>query len=154
MSINRFVFLLLLMPITAVSAQQSPSAPSPTSQQAEQANQNQALLRASLQVASMIDQGRIGDVWDGASSVAKQAVTRDAFVKQIDADRQILGAVTGRSFSRMGYSQSDGRKIPPGLYVNVIFATRFANTKQIVRELVSFHLDNDHIWRTSGYTVR
>jgi len=36
----------------------------------------------------------------------------------------------------------------------VAFATRFANEKAVVRELVSFHLDNDHVWRVSGYTLR
>jgi uncharacterized protein DUF4019 len=36
----------------------------------------------------------------------------------------------------------------------VVYATKFANAPQPVRELVSFHLDNDKTWRVSGYSLR
>ena len=44
--------------------------------------------------------------------------------------------------------------MPAGNYINVVFATRFANAAEPVRELVSFHLDEDKTWRVSGYSVR
>jgi hypothetical protein len=112
------------------------------------------MVRAAVEVVTLIDQNRIADVWDGASAVAKQAVSRDAFVNQITADRRILGAVVARRVVSITYSQSDGRKIPLGLYANVTFAAQFAKTKNIARELVSFHFDSDQVWRVTGYTLR
>ncbi|MEE7567700.1 DUF4019 domain-containing protein, partial [Xanthomonas sp. Kuri4-3] len=89
------------------------------------------------------------------SAVARKAVTRDAFVKQIAAERGRLGPLVGRgqgSVTRVKYGP--GAQVPEGLYVNVSFPTRFANTPQPVRELVSFRLDEDKVWRLSGYSLR
>ena len=47
-----------------------------------------------------------------------------------------------------------GGQVPAGNYINVVYATRFANAPQPVRELVSFHLDEDKTWRVSGYSLR
>ena len=47
-----------------------------------------------------------------------------------------------------------GGAVPAGSYINVVFATRFGNAAEPVRELVSFHLDDDKTWRVSGYSVR
>jgi hypothetical protein len=123
----------------------------PSSQDAQQ---NQKMAQAALQVALLVDHQKIGEVWDGASPIAKQLVTRDAFVRQITADRQTVGALVSRSVASVTYRQSDGKQLPSGIYANVAFATRFANTQQTVRELVSFHLDGDRVWRVSGYTLR
>ena len=46
-----------------------------------------------------------------------------------------------------------GATVPEGLYINVSFPTRFANSAQPVRELVSFRFDEDRIWRLAGYSV-
>ena len=39
-------------------------------------------------------------------------------------------------------------------YANVVYASKFANAPQPVRELASFHLDDDQTWRVSGYSLR
>jgi hypothetical protein len=44
--------------------------------------------------------------------------------------------------------------VPAGLYININYATRFAKTQKPVRELISFHLDSDKVWRVAGYTLR
>jgi hypothetical protein len=154
MQVKAFLSLVLLTAITAVSAQSPPQASGSNQASLQQEQQNQQMARAAAAVATLIDQNRIAEVWDGASVVAKQAASRDAFVKQITADRHILGAVVERRVAAVTYSQSDGRQLPPGIYANVVFAARFANTKNTVRELVSFHFDNDHVWRVAGYTLR
>jgi hypothetical protein len=46
-----------------------------------------------------------------------------------------------------------GSQVPPGVYVNVSFPSRFANAPQPVRELVSLRLDEDKTWRLVGYHV-
>jgi Protein of unknown function (DUF4019) len=149
------LFVALLSVALTVCAQ-SPASATPAAPQAtpEEQRQNQQMERAALQVAQMVDQNQVAQVWDGASSVTKQIVSRDAFVRGVDTDRKTVGSPVARSLALLTYSQSDGRTLPPGLFANVAFATHFANEKQPVRELISFHLDNDHVWRVSGYSLR
>lgn len=118
------------------------------------AQQNDKMTQAALQVALLVDQNKAGDVWDGASDVLKQREQRDAFVKQVTGDRKFLGALISRNVAKVSFVKSDGTKIPLGTYANGAFATRFANAAQTVRELVSFHLDSDQVWRVCGYTLR
>ncbi|HWX65350.1 MAG TPA: DUF4019 domain-containing protein [Rhodanobacter sp.] len=132
------------------SAEMKPTA----AQEAQQAELNQKIVSAAVQVAQLVDAGKMGEVWDGASSIAKQAVARDAFIQQISADRKTLGPLTTRTVQGVGYSKSDGKKMPAGIYANVTFASKFVSAKAPVRELVSFHLENDKTWRVTGYTLR
>lgn len=134
-------------------AQQAAPALTPAQQAALQ-KQDAQMAQAALQVAQLVDQGKAGEVWDGASSIAKQVVKRDAFVKQVDADRTKVGKLVSRKLAAVTRSGSKGGATPAGYYINVSFATQFANEKQPVRELVSFHLDSDKTWRVSGYTLR
>lgn len=117
--------------------------------------QNAAMIQAALNVAQFVDSHKLQQLWDGASVVAKKAVPRDEFEHQIENDRLQLGALELRgqgSVSRVRYDS--GGRVPQGMYVNVSFPTRFAKVNHVVRELVSFRLDDDHIWRLSGYSVR
>lgn len=124
--------------------------------------QNSEIAQAALQVAQAIDQGKAGDVWDHASPIAQHAVARAVFVKSVDADRTTVGKVQERKLATITRNFSDGKTaatkgsqpLPFGYYINVFFATKFANEKQPVRELVSFHMDQDKQWRVSGYTLR
>lgn len=141
-------------PRPAVTPAQQAPALTPA-QQAQLAKQNADMTQMALQVAQMVDGGHIGALWDGASAVAKRAVQRDAFVKQIAGERARLGAVGQRgsaSVSRVQYGP--GAQVPEGLYVNVSFPTRFASAPQPVRELISFRMDEDRTWRVSGYSLR
>ncbi len=101
------------------------------------------------------DANRIGEVWDGASPTMKRLVSKDEFVKQVTMDRNRLGAPAGRGQAGVSRSQfAAGGQVPAGLYINVSFPTKFAKAPQQVRELVSFHLDDDKTWRVSGYSLR
>jgi len=145
-------FAVLLLVASATYAQSpAPSAQAPTP---EQQRQNLKMEQAALQVAQMVDRHQVAQLWDGASSVIKPIVSRDAFMRGVDTDRKTVGTPTVRNLVSLTYRESDGRTLPPGIFANVAFATRFANEKQPVRELVSFHLDSDHVWRVSGYTLR
>lgn len=152
-----FLCTFLLLPALANAQQPARSAaPSATpAQPAQLVRQNAEMAQAATRVAQMVDANQTGPLWDGASAVARKAVTRDAFVKQIAAERGRLGPLVGRgqgSVTRVKYGP--GAQVPEGLYVNVSFPTRFANTPQPVRELVSFRLDEDKVWRLSGYSLR
>jgi hypothetical protein len=155
---------LLLTFVGAVSAQQTTKpAPAPTQgtqqltpeQQAQLARQNAEMVKAAAQVVQLVDQNKTAEVWGGASAVAKGLVTVEEFVKQIGLDRQKVGAFTERkplAVTRAAYAA--GGQVPAGNYVNVVYATKFANSPQPVRELISFHLDNDQVWRVAGYSLR
>lgn len=150
----------------AASAQQTTAAPAPaagqpamdqlTPEQREAlARQDADMARAALQVMQLVDADRIGEVWDGASAAMKQAVTREDFIRQVGADRGRLGPVVSRGDAQVSRSLFQaGQPVPEGLYINVRSATRFANHPEPVRELVSFRLDEDRVWRVSGYSVR
>jgi len=175
----RYVSVALSLMMLAAPALAQQSAPAPTSaarpattparptpspqpaqpaltpaQQAELAKQNAEMIQAAQKVLQMVDAGQLPQLWDGASTVAKRAVTREVFASQITAQRKRLGAIAGRGpavVTRVRYNA--GASVPAGLYVNVSFPTRFANAPQPVRELVSFRLDEDRIWRLAGYSL-
>lgn len=124
-------------------------------QQAQVAKQDAEMTAAAQRVAQLVDGQQAASVWDGASAVARKAVTRDVFANNVNADRAKLGALVSRgkpSITRVQYPA--GASVPEGIYLNVSFPTRFANNAQPVRELVSFRLDEDKVWRASGYSVR
>ncbi|WP_158881869.1 DUF4019 domain-containing protein [Rhodanobacter sp. L36] len=145
--------LLLALASTAF-AQTAAPAKLTAEQQAAQTQMNQKLANAGLQVAQLIDAGKAGEVWDGASPIAKQASTRAAFIKQTNADRKTVGPLTSRAVQGVNYQSSDGKKLPAGIYASVAFASKFASTKAPVRELISFHLESNKTWLVTGYTLR
>lgn len=172
MMISRHVLLVALLAFTvAAGAQQAapqparPAAAKPAQpaqqvqltaeQKAQVARQDAEMAKAAASVVRLVDSNKSAEVWDGASPVAKAVVTKQAFVAQIGADRAKLGAPTERkqvAVTRSAYAA--GGKVPAGNYINVVYATKFANAPQPVRELVSFHLDQDKTWRVSGYSLR
>ncbi|TWI01001.1 uncharacterized protein DUF4019 [Luteimonas cucumeris] len=141
---------------TARPAQPAQQAPALTPQQrAALAKQDADTTKAAAQVIQMVDANRIGEVWDGASATMKKLVSKDEFIKQVTIDRNRLGAPASRGQAVVSRSQFEaGGQVPAGLYINVGFPTKFAKTAQPVRELVSFRLDEDKVWRVSGYSLR
>lgn len=131
-------------------------APTVTAQQREAlARQDAEMAGFARQVAELVDAGRAGEVWDGASEVTRKLVSRNDFTRGLAGDRDRLGTLVSRgqpSVTRIQYAANAA--VPQGLYLNVNFPTRFARTGQPVRELVSFRLDDDRVWRVSGYSVR
>ena len=143
-------------PAAPAAAKPATAAPALTAaQQAQVQKQDAEMGAAALKAAQLVDANRAGELWDGASTVARRAVPKAAFVSQLTADRTRLGAMAGRgqpTITRVKYAA--GAAVPEGLYINVSFPTRFANSAQPVRELVSFRFDEDQTWRLAGYSLR
>ena len=172
MNTMRFLLIAASFAACAAASAQQPSQPQPATRQArpaaqqaqppltpeqraQLARQDADMTQAALRVMQLVDANRTGEVWDGASVVMKQAVPKDEFVKQVTIDRNRMGAASGRTNPAVSRTQGQqGSPVPPGLYINVQTATKFANQSQAVRELVSFRLDEDKVWRVSGYTLR
>lgn len=161
-----FLFAASLASTVVALAQQPASparAPATVSQpqklasalRAQVVSQDAEMSKAAGLVIQLVEQNKGGEVWDGASSVAKGVVTKDRFVQQITADREELGVPVARSqvaVTRAVYAAGD--EVPAGNYISVVFATKFTNAPEPVRELVSFRLDEDRTWRVSGYSLR
>jgi hypothetical protein len=114
------------------------------------------MVRGGMQAIQMIDQGKAGELWDGASAAARKRVTRADFTSQIAKSRAPLGAPRMRTWvaiNRQVVADPNGETA--GQYVGIEYETRFANKPDgTLRELVSFHLDSDRTWRFSGYVLR
>lgn len=114
------------------------------------------LVRGGLQAIRMIDDAKIGELWDGATSAARKRVTRSDFVSQVAKARAPLGAPQQRTWvavNRQVIANSDPELA--GHYINIEYETRFANNANTTaRELVTFYLGSDSVWRFSGYVLR
>lgn len=170
MKTSRLILIAAMLAFTSSASAQQAAQPAPKpqpqpqpvkqqqltpEQQAQVTRQNAEMTKFAAQVIQLVDQNKVGEVWDGASAVAKSVVGKSNFVSQIASDRQKLGAPTERKqvgVTRAAYAA--GGQVPAGNYINVVYATKFANAPKPVRELVSFHLDNDKTWRVSGYSLR
>lgn len=142
--------LLATVPAGAARAQ-SPS-PSATPAAARMLAPS-VVLDAAVQAAMLVDAGRAGELWDGASPVAKRAVTREAFIAGITAARQRHGMLTDRQWLSVSRQFHDGRQgAPAGHYVSVELLARASGGRSI-RELVSLRIDEDGTARLSGYVV-
>lgn len=114
------------------------------------------MVRGGIQAMQMIDQGKAGELWDGATPAAKKRISRADFAAAVTRDRAALGTPVQRTWigvNRQAVTDADAETA--GQYVSVEYETRFsAQPRGIQRELVSFHLDSDRIWRFSGYVLR
>ncbi|SAK45664.1 DUF4019 domain-containing protein [Caballeronia ptereochthonis] len=124
-------------------------------QQAVLDKQDQDIAQVALDIVRTIDEGKAGEVWDGASPVAKRIISRDDFLNKIAHDRAQFGAPGMRMPMGIRHYRYDGTgKLPAGAYINVLFDTQFSQVAQSAREMVTFILDPDNVWRFAGYSVR
>ena len=114
------------------------------------------MVRGGMQVIQMIDQGKAGELWDGATPATRKRVTRVDFTGQVARSRTSLGLPQQRTWVAVNRQVvADPDADTAGQYVSVEYETRFTNKPEgTLRELVSFHLDRDRTWRFSGYVLR
>jgi hypothetical protein len=114
------------------------------------------MVRGGMQAIQMIDEGKAGELWDGASAVARKRMARDDFLGRIAKSRASLGTARMRTWvavDRRVLADPDAEAA--GQYISIEYETRFAKKPDAtLRELVSFHFDGDRIWRFSGYVLR
>lgn len=157
--------VLLLGAFGVANAQTQPAATAqqPAAQQQRMTPEQQAAARKQVQelvqyangIVAQIDQGQAATAWTNASEVAKKSITEANFVKAVDTDRTRYGTMKDRKVAGVSRTVANGKgKLPAGTYVNVNYATQFSKEAKPIRELVSLHLDADHKWRLSGYTLQ
>jgi len=112
------------------------------------------MVRAALQAIQLVDQNRAAELWDGATPAARKRLGRAEFVNQLAQQRAPLGAPQQRTWISINRQMvTDADVELAGQYLSVEYETRFAAAAS-KRELVSFHLERDGVWRFSGYVLR
>lgn len=113
------------------------------------------MVRGGMLAIQMIDQGKAGELWDGATPATRKRVTRADFTGQVARSRAPIGAPQMRTWVAVNRQVvADPDSETAGQYVSVEYETRFTNKPGTARELVSFHLDTDRVWRFSGYVLK
>jgi hypothetical protein len=109
-------------------------------------------LAAAESWLALVDDGKYAESWDTAAEYLKNAVTKDDFVKSLNAARKPLGKLKSREVKSKEYRTSLPGA-PDGEYVVIQFKTSMENKKSAV-ETVTPMLDKDKKWRVSGYYIR
>jgi Protein of unknown function (DUF4019) len=108
-------------------------------------------LEAAKSWLATVDAGDYGKSWEDAATLFRRAVTKEAWVKAVSAARAPLGKVTSRQVRSSQYTTSLPGA-PEGHYVVIQFDATFEKRKAV--ETVTPMLDEDGVWRVSGYYVR
>lgn len=149
--------LVLVLSMMAVTAGAQTPAVQPRPQQAGAATPAQLpdpgrIHSAAVAVARAVDAGQAGRLWDESTALTKRTVKRDAFVEAITKSRATLGAISNREWLLVTRQQGGQNGLPAGNYISVEFGAALSGGRT-AHELVSFRLDEDGIWRFTGYTI-
>ncbi|MEN6373883.1 MAG: adenosylcobinamide amidohydrolase [Smithella sp.] len=100
----------------------------------------------------MVDDGRFADSWNDSSKIFRQSVQQEQWIKMINSARNPLGKQVSRQFYRSLYTKKLPG-VPDGEYVIIEFNTVFENKTGAI-ETVTSKLEDDGIWKISGYFVK
>lgn len=111
--------------------------------------QERAAIAAAELWLKLVDEGRYGDSYAGASAYFKKQGTLEGWIELAKKSRTPLGKVRSRTLKskKLRTSVPGG---PDGLYVTLRFETDFENKVRVVETLAPV-LEPDGTWRVSGY---
>ena len=101
---------------------------------------------------SLVDAGEYDKSWDEAASLFRESLSKEQWVKALEAVRKPLGKVISRASASTTYTTSLPG-VPDGKYVVIKYDTSFENKKSAV-ETVTPMLDKDGKWRVAGYFIK
>lgn len=99
-----------------------------------------------------IDGGDAESAWRDASSTFRGAVTPGDWARSLERVQGMVGRPLSRSFDSAEY-HAELPGAPDGHYVVLTWKTRFERKEHGVETVVP-ELDDDGVWRVSGYFVR
>lgn len=111
-----------------------------------------AARKSALAWLILIDSERYSESWDQAASLFKSKVSRAQWVSAIRSARGPFGSIQSRSFLGAVY-KTKLPGAPNGKYVVIRYRASFENKEDAVETLTPM-LDQDGIWRASGYFIR
>lgn len=100
----------------------------------------------------LVDEGKYGDSWDEAAKFFKSAVKKKEWEQQVKTVRPPFGKAMGREVMGAEYMTSVPGA-PDGEYVVIVFKTKFQK-KDEAFETVTPMMDEDGVWRVSGYYIK
>jgi len=121
-------------------------------------DQREALNAAERWLAP-VDDKRYANAYAMASAGFKSSVDRQKWIDGIREIRKEYGRVVTRKGEKIGYyGQAPGPDYPStgpkeGMQIAILFATKFAGSKQAVEEVVMIY-ESDGLWRVAGYHIR
>ena len=117
-----------------------------------QNEQSSAAEAAAREWLGWIDRGDAAESYDRAASLFKSAVSLEQWQSSLAAAQAPLGRPLSRSLKSSRYAE-ELPGAPDGKYYVVEYDTAFERKKSGVETVVPM-LDEDGVWRVSGYFVR
>lgn len=111
-----------------------------------------AALAAAEKWLVVVDAEKYADSWKRAAALFKKSVQPDQWERSMRAARETLGGVVSRKMLAKFYTTALPGA-PDGEYVVIQFDTSFKNKRSAV-ETVTPMMDEDGVWRVSGYYVK
>jgi hypothetical protein len=101
---------------------------------------------------ALVDDGKIEGSWKATSSYFRNVVTKEQWIKSMNAYRKPLGKIMTRKVESRQYTTSLPGA-PDGEYVVIQCKTSFTNKKSAI-ETITPMKDKDGKWRVSGYYIK
>jgi hypothetical protein len=101
---------------------------------------------------ALVDDGKYEGSWKATSSYFRNVVTKEQWIKSMNAYRKPLGKIMTRKVESRQYTTSLPGA-PDGEYVVIQCKTSFTNKKSAI-ETITPMKDKDGKWRVSGYYIK
>ena len=119
---------------------------------ADNSKAEKAAAEAAKKWLALVDTGKYLESWEQAAQFFKVAVTKEKWIKAMEAARKSFGKNISRKLkSSRYYTKLPGA--PDGKYVVIQFQASFKNKKSAI-ETITPMLDKDGKWRVSGYYIK
>ena len=119
---------------------------------ADRSDREKAAIASAVKWLRIVDKGKYIESWNESSEYFKQAIQQDQWERAVQAVREPLGKLVSRKVKSASYTTSLPGA-PDGHYVVIEFNTSFENKKSGI-ETVTPKMDNDGMWRVSGYYIK
>lgn len=111
-----------------------------------------AALAAASAWLALIDDEKYRESWEQAASLFRSRISRDRWVDAVRSAQARFGKIRSRSFMEAAY-EAELPGAPDGQYVVIRYRAAFEHKEHAV-ETVTPTLDQDGIWRVSGYFIQ
>ncbi|WP_266169406.1 DUF4019 domain-containing protein [Dyella subtropica] len=117
---------------------------------AQQSTSLDSAVAAATRWAAQADNNQADAMWQGSSPIMQKSVNKADWNKYLGDLKKQLGATQSRNWLQVGRVENPNG-LPPGEYINVIFAAKHANAPAL--ETVSLAQTSSG-WSPVGYVVR
>ena len=111
-----------------------------------------AALFAAEKWLAIVDSEKYAESWKETAELFKKAVKPNQWTQTMESGRKPLGKLITRKLKTKVY-KSSLPGAPDGEYVVIQFETSFEN-KKVAVETVTPMMDEDGVWRVSGYYIK